>query len=115
MTLNEFKECVEKVRKNVDKFINQIEINDELIRIYIQISEQVIEELTRQEEILKKYKDDRLIQNWKSHLKENRKYGFEKLAKEIENKLNEYDLKLKEMLEEKEREREEILKANKRK
>jgi len=115
MRLNEFKECVEKVRKNIDKFINQIEINDELIKTYIQISGQAIEELKRQEEILKKYQNDKLIQNWTFHLKENRKYGFEELAKEIENKLNEYDLKLKEMLEEKEKEREEILKANKRK
>jgi len=115
MTLNEFKECFEKLRDNVDKFIKQVEVNDEIIKSYLQISEQVIEELKRQEEEIQKYKNSGLIDIWVAHLKENKKYGFTELAKEIEEKLKEYDEKLREFLEKQEEIRENILKANKRK
>jgi hypothetical protein len=115
MELNEFKECFEKLRENIDKFIKQVEINDEIIKTYMQISEQVINELEKQEKEIEKYKQNNLFEVWKAHLKENKKYGFKDLAEEIELKLDEYDKKLKEFLEEKEKIREKILIANKRK
>jgi hypothetical protein len=113
MDINEFKECFEKVRNNVDKFIKEVELNDEVIRSYIQISEQVTNELERQEKEMLKYEDS--VKFWRFHLEENRKYGFKELAIEIEKKLNEYDEKLREFLTKKEEAREKILEANKRK
>jgi uncharacterized protein YjaZ len=115
MNLKEFKECFEKLRNNIDKFVNQVDINDEIINAYLDISKQVINELEEQEKELQKYKNEKLLEIWQKHLKENSKYGLSELAKEIEEKLNEYDRKLKEEIEKDEKLREEILKANKRK
>jgi len=115
MKLNEFKECFEKLRSNIDKFIKQIDDNDDLIKTYLQISEQVIKELENQEKEIQKYKNGEILKIWQSHLKENKKYGFLDLAKDIEEKLSEYDSKLKELILQQEAIREETLKANKRK
>jgi len=113
MNLKEFKQCFEKLRNNIDKFVKKVDDNNELIRTYIEISEQVIKELENQQKEIEKYKSSKLIELWKAHLKENKKYGLEELAKEIEEKLKEYDKKLKEMIENNEKIRLEILKANK--
>ena len=113
MNFKEFQECFEKLRNNIDKFIKEIDDNDELIRNYLQIANEVNESLKKQYKEIEKFENSDVVKIWRFHLKENKKYGFSELAKEIETKIEEFDNKLKQLIQEKELNRDKILKANK--
>ena len=113
MNFEEFKECFEKLKSNLDKFIKEMDENNEKIKIYLSMSEQVIEKLKEQEKELNKFRNSNILEVWKKHILENKRYGYEELAEEIEAKLKEFDERLRKDIEEFEEEREKILKANK--
>jgi len=113
MNFEEFKECFEKLKSNLDKFIKEMDENNEKIKIYLSMSEQVIEKLKEQEKELDKFRNNNILEEWKKHILENKRYGYEELADEIEAKLKEFDERLRKDIEEFEKEEEKILKANK--
>jgi len=113
MNFEEFKECFEKLKSNLDKFIKEMDKNDEKINIYMSVVSQVIEAFEEQQKELNRFRESRVVDIWKKHVLENKRYGYDDLAKEIEDKIEEFDKRLKADIEEFEKDREKILKANK--
>lgn len=111
--MKELKECLEKLKNSIDTLIKEIDENDEKIKIYITMSEQVLEKLDSQRKQLDEFRNSNIVEIWKKHILENKRYGYEELYKEIEEKIKEFDNRLKKDIEEFEKDREKILKANK--